>query len=132
MATTQRRCVVNRRSTLSGAQKLQANEQRQALFDAAYGRCVHCGGFLAQGHAQLAHRVIASKHNLRVHGSRVIDHPLNLVPVDNSGVCNVAFVLNFKAAENHLARIYRVLASEEEYDIFEEYRLLRAEHGREL
>ena len=115
---------------MTGSQKLDANERRLQQFIYANWRCVVCGKFLHAGHPQLAHRVINSDHNRATISEEVLHHPLNTIPVDNSGRCNSAVILHGREAEEHLARIERVLAGEETVDYWEEYAALREAFSR--
>lgn len=110
---------------MTNLQKLEANERREEQFLWAMGRCVVCGGWLRQGHPQLAHRVISSKHHRSTIPEEVLHHPLNTIPVDNSGACNSAVILHGPEADDLLDRVRRVLAGEEAVDMREEYDQLR-------
>jgi hypothetical protein len=117
----------SRKKRLTPSQKLDANEKREQQFNWAGRRCVVCGRKLEDGHQQLAHRVINSKNNDETLPDEILHHPLNTIPVDNSGRCNSRVILNWAAAAEHLARIKRVLAGEETVDYREEYTRLREE-----
>lgn len=113
---------------MRGRDKEDANDKREELFGAATWHCVVCGGPLnAHGTAQLGHRVIKSRHNLATYGTKIINHPLNLVPVCGLR-CNSRVILNFQPAEQLLSRIFDIVAGvEPEPDMHEHYAALRDE-----
>lgn len=109
--------------------KFAANEQRDALFEAAGWQSVVSGRWLREGIPQLAHRVARTKSALERWGSSVIDHPLNLVPVldlRENDFCNLA---NRRAEAHALCeRIVRITTGREsEPDMVAEYRKMREE-----
>ncbi len=112
---------------MRGRDKQEANEQREELFAAAKWKCVVCGKPLRSGTPMLAHRVIRSKHNVAIYGSRIIDHPMNLVPVESLR-CNDATIVNFIPAERLLSEIFDVTAGAAPWpDMSEFYDQLSAE-----
>lgn len=114
---------------MTARQKLDAIDQREALFAAAGWRSVVSGRPLREGVPQLAHRVAKTRANLEKWGPGVIHHPLNLVPVldlrENDAV-NIGF--DREKAHDLMQRIIRVTTGREpEPNMSEEYRLLREE-----
>jgi hypothetical protein len=112
---------------MRGRDKATANDKRDELFAAAEWKCCVCGRLLGEEVPQLAHRIPKTAANLRSYGTEVINHELNLVPVEKLS-CNSRSILNFGPAEILLKRIKRVVSGEDPSpDMTEEYRLLREE-----
>lgn len=113
---------------MTARDKLDANEQREALFAAVGWSCVVCKRPLAiEGTPQLAHRVAKTKARLNTYGSDVLNHTLNLVPVcclAHNDACNIGN--RPMEAQALLQRIIRVnTGAEEQPDMRSEYRALR-------
>lgn len=81
------------------------SKMRQELFEKAGWLCEICGAPLASGQPQLAHRVPKTKTNLKRYGEDVIDHPLNLCPVESLR-CNSSAIIH-GAEERALVRRIR-------------------------
>lgn len=85
---------------MTARDKLEAEDQRQAIFERDEYRCQHCGGFInARGTAQLAHVIPQTVANLRKYGPEVIHHPLNMKSVCSLR-CNSAVLIG----DNPVAR----------------------------
>jgi hypothetical protein len=107
--------------------KAEANDKRELLFSAANWTCIVCGRHLREGIGQLAHRIIASKHNLKLHGPATIHHSWNLVPVC-SLACNSACIVNFLPARDLLIKIQLSAAGMDTGEfLVDHYRELREE-----
>jgi 5-methylcytosine-specific restriction endonuclease McrA len=94
--------------------KLEAEDQRQAIFERDEYRCHHCGlSILAHGTPQLAHRIPATKANLKKYGPAVIHHPKNLLSCCSTGICNdSALIGNNPMARDALVAEIRAEISE--------------------
>ena len=100
---------------MTASAKLDAIDQREAIFAASYYRCEACGGPVrAHGTAQLAHRISKSVGHLRDYGPRVIHHRLNLAPVCSLR-CNSAVLIDGNPVEKEalLDRIFAAIDKEE-------------------
>ena len=107
--------------------KAESNDKREVLFAAADWRCVVCGRPLREGIPMLAHRVIASKYNVKTYGTAMIHHSMNLVPVESLR-CNDMCILNFQPASDLLGKIQLIIAGLDiGPDLVEHYRELREE-----
>ncbi len=74
---------------MTARDKLEANDRREAIFERDGYRCHHCGGSIYKyGTPQLAHRIPATKMNLKKYGREIIHHPLNLLSCCSIGICN--------------------------------------------
>ena len=94
---------------MTSRDKLEANDRREELFAQAGYRCEVCGRPLRRlGTAQLAHRICASKANLRKYGPRIIHHNRNLAPVCSLR-CNSSVLINGKPAEALAEEIRQLL-----------------------
>ena len=92
---------------MTGREQLRVGDMKIDLFSRANWLCKVCTGPLARyGTPQLAHRIPATKHNLKEYGKEVIHHRLNLVPVCSLR-CNSAVLIgnNPAAKESLLAEI---------------------------
>lgn len=113
---------------MTAKQKFAANEQREALFTAAWWSCVVCLESLGPT-AQLAHRVAKTVARLNTYGPVVMHHPLNLVPVCSLR-CNDACNIGNRPVEAKalLDRIIRVTTGiEPQPRMRDEYAALREE-----
>jgi len=107
--------------------KATANEQREALFAAAWWSCVVCGRSLSREVPQLAHRIAKTRFRLESYGPEVLHHSLNLVPVC-SLKCNSACNIGNRPKEviALVQRIVRVNTGVDEApNMSQEYRALR-------
>ena len=77
---------------MTALQKLEANERKQIIIDKRGCRCEVCGKEYVK--LELAHRIPATKHNLKTYGMEIIHNSLNLV-LTCPGNCNDSVLMNF-------------------------------------
>jgi len=104
---------------MTGLDKLEANERREAIFSAAGYRCEVCRMSVRRyGTAQLAHRIPSTVANLRKYGEVIIHHALNLAPTCSLR-CNAAVLIGGDPVSCK-ALVVRILADIDSANIAEE------------
>jgi 5-methylcytosine-specific restriction endonuclease McrA len=63
---------------MTNLEKMEANEQREAIFARDNWTCRICGKPIRLGQAQLAHRIASTKNNIAKYGNDVIFHSQNM------------------------------------------------------
>ena len=89
--------------------KFAANEMREEIFAAAGYRCEVCGGWLRYGQPQAAHRIAATKANLKKYGAEVIHNRLNLAATCSSA-CNASVLIQHKPVR--MVRLLELIAED--------------------
>ena len=85
-------------NTLTGRQRLEAEEKKQRLYIERSGVCAVCGKLVKYSECQLAHKIGQTKANLKKYGKEVLHNEKNLELVCGLA-CNSAVDISFRPNE---------------------------------
>jgi hypothetical protein len=99
---------------MTGREQLRVGDMKLDLFSRANWLCKVCAEPLARyGTPQLAHRIPATKYNLKTYGKEVIHHRFNFVPVCSPRCNSSVLINNNPAAKDALLAEIRAALEEE-------------------
>jgi len=94
--------------------RLEAHEQRLAIYQRDYGICAYCGRPVDINSFTVAHRIARTKAMIYKYGRDVIEHPLNKATT-HPGACNDLIQCTNRPVEReHLATLIRARIEEGE------------------